>query len=45
MTYEPNAYNLLGWDEMDTGIIENAILGRLDNEAKRGFRFVKYLLQ
>ena len=42
---ERNAYNLIGKDVVDTGIIENAILGRQDNVTERGYRVAKYLLQ
>ena len=38
-------YTLVGRDTSDTGIMENAILGRLDNKTKRDFRVAKYMLQ
>ena len=42
---ENYVYSLLGSYEMDTGIIENAILRKLNGGTKQGYRVVKYGIQ
>ena len=40
-----DTYRLLDDHAMDTGITENILISKLDDETKQGYRVAKYLLQ
>ena len=42
---ETDVYSLLDNNLMDTGVLENTILNKLDDTTKQGYRVAKYLLQ